>query len=143
MKSTSISTNIEVNRDIVYFIGNVEEKIVKIGTTKNKVDLRLKGIQTGNPHKLTVFKTIPGNKQIETMYHLALHKYNLNGEWFRLVPVVIQFCQLTEVIENLEANTYDRKLISKPVVNNINTNSFSNNSSFTYEDDYYSISKYM
>lgn len=87
---------------IVYFIGNLDESIIKIGYTTNQNTLkkRLKALQTGNPATLTIFKIIPGTVSLEKAYQRSLYSYSLHGdEWFRLCPYVILFCQLTDIID--------------------------------------------
>jgi len=69
----------------VYIIGNKDHNIYKIGISKDPTK-RLKGIQTGNPFKLSIIDTFKTNyaKQVESDYHELFEEYKLEGEWFSL-----------------------------------------------------------
>lgn len=73
----------------VYFI--VENPFlnrIKIGKAKNPAD-RIKSLQTGNPNKLSVYRSVHcGSDELmsttETFLHRSLRDKNINGEWFNL-----------------------------------------------------------
>ena len=73
---------------LVYFIGNIKERIVKIGITTTSLKQRLREISTGNPYPLTVLGCIPcygeHPREAEKKLHKAFSKYGKNGEWFDL-----------------------------------------------------------
>ena len=73
----------------VYFIGTGITKghQVKIGVAKD-VEKRLKGMQTGNPHKLIILAKIPCDSRrhalhLEATLHERFKKDRMTGEWFR------------------------------------------------------------
>ena len=66
----------------IYFIQG-ENGPIKIGHTTGKPMTRLKSLQTGHPHKLTLLATAPGTKQMEKALHLRFRQYQLEGEWFK------------------------------------------------------------
>lgn len=69
----------------VYLIGT--EDIQKIGIT-NDLSRRLRELQTGNPHELTLHHHILVEDKdalsIEKKIHLELNHRKLKGEWFRM-----------------------------------------------------------
>jgi hypothetical protein len=56
----------------------------KIGTTRNDPHLRLKQMQTGNPHELTLMAAIPGGEAVEVALHEEFANKRVRGEWFQL-----------------------------------------------------------
>ena len=66
---------------MIYFIAQGEE-FIKIGYTKDDPEGRLIGLQTGNPHKLTLVKSIEGDKDTEETLHSRFHHLHCRGEWF-------------------------------------------------------------
>jgi hypothetical protein len=70
---------------MVYFIGNREKEVVKIGYTSGTAEKRLKELQTGCPFKLEVLHTIEdATIKDEKRLHAKYSEYRLNGEWFTL-----------------------------------------------------------
>lgn len=67
----------------VYFIGNSEKNICKIGFSYSP-NKRLKELQTGNPFPLFVFKTVKGDMQMEKTFHFLYRQYRTQGEWFKI-----------------------------------------------------------
>lgn len=67
----------------VYFIGNLDKNICKIGFSYSP-NKRLKELQTGNPFPLVVFKTVKGDLKMEKTFHLIYRQYRTSGEWFRI-----------------------------------------------------------
>lgn len=65
---------------VIYFIQ--AKQFVKIGYSKSP-RYRLQKLQTGNPVKLKLLATMPGNKQTEDGLHEAFKKQQYRGEWFR------------------------------------------------------------
>ena len=93
---------------MIYFIGNIEQKIVKIGYTTD-VESRLQSIQTGSAYKLTIFKVIDGEISDEK----ELHEKYLNirsftdrqkREGFERQKKVCVKCGNTFKIEEMEAD---------------------------------------
>lgn len=80
---------------MVYFIGCLENKVVKIGYSKN-VENRLTQLQTGYPTKLSVFKVLDGDTDDEKFYHEYFSSYRIGGEWFELSDELRKFLNLEE-----------------------------------------------
>ena len=81
-----IRDQININKQgHVYFIfqeGN--DLLCKIGRSKNK-EKRLKQLQTGNPSKLYIYKSINGHKEKEIELHQHFADKRIPGsEWFHL-----------------------------------------------------------
>jgi hypothetical protein len=66
---------------MIYFIK--AKNTVKIGYSANP-EKRIKELQTGNPEKLELLLTIPGNRETEAAFHTYFDRARLEGEWFRL-----------------------------------------------------------
>jgi len=73
----------------VYFVGNRQKGIVKIGVTNSNCPLaRIRGLQVGCPyhielmHNIKCFDVSP--YIVEKQIHKILSFYRLNGEWFSL-----------------------------------------------------------
>jgi len=75
---------------MIYFIGNIEHNIVKIGYTQYK-DQRIKTLQTACPYELILFKCIDGNEKEEHMLHERFKLYRKKGEWFALDQSIIDY----------------------------------------------------
>lgn len=67
----------------IYFIGNVEQKLVKIGFSV-KPNSRLKSLQTSFPYKLSVLYKTKGSTQKEKLAHEKFKNHRLKGEWFNI-----------------------------------------------------------
>jgi hypothetical protein len=78
---------------MVYFIGNKEHNIVKIGYSKGCVESRLKSLKTGCPYKLEIFAIIEGELGVEKLLHRRFSSIRLEGEWFSLHPQIIQYIE--------------------------------------------------
>lgn len=78
-------------RGWVYFIGNRENKIVKIGYSRSP-KTRLKELQTGCPYKLSIIYLLPGGIKLEKLLHKKYEDYKLNGEWFKLEKQLEKDC---------------------------------------------------
>lgn len=82
---TTLLSNLPVGRGIVYFIGNIDHKVVKIGFSSLDVAKRVDALQTGCPYKLSVLKTIKGTTvDGELLIHKQFQQYRLHGEWFSI-----------------------------------------------------------
>ena len=66
---------------MIYFIAQGNE-FVKIGYTRDDPEGRLIGLQTGNPHKLTLVKYIEGDRAVEETLHSKFNHLHHRGEWF-------------------------------------------------------------
>jgi hypothetical protein len=67
---------------VIYLIRAGETEFAKIGYTSSPIGRRLKGLQTGNPLRLTVEATLVGDTSYEKLLHAAYHENRCEGEWF-------------------------------------------------------------
>jgi len=68
--------------EIIYFIQSGNNGPIKIGHTKFNINSRLKSLQTGNPVKLILIKTIKGDLKKERKIQKKFYEDNIRGEWF-------------------------------------------------------------
>lgn len=80
---TTVKTTTEEDNGYVYFIGNLQNKVVKIGFSK-KPNKRLKQLQTGSPLKLKVIYKTKGSKLKEADLQKKFSKQRTQGEWFSI-----------------------------------------------------------
>jgi len=83
----------------VYFIRSGNRERFKVGYTEQRVERRLKELQTGNPDKLEVYFVIESNEAglIEGLFHSLLSEYQTEArnEWFAISEETLQ-----QIIEN-------------------------------------------
>lgn len=77
--------------EVVYLIrqtGLNGEELYKIGVTKNPIEVRLRYLSTGNPHKLDLQGSYqsPNYRRIESWLHRVYSSQKVKGEWFDLTP---------------------------------------------------------
>jgi len=80
---------------MVYFIGNVEKQLVKIGHSVN-IEKRITALRTGFPYKLNILKVVSGDYYIERKLHDKFKYLRLEGEWFELNNDLLNFINLSE-----------------------------------------------
>lgn len=68
---------------MIYFIGNKQEKIVKIGYTVSKINQRVSVIQANCPFIVECFLLIEGLKDTEQYLHNMFKAEYIRGEWFK------------------------------------------------------------
>lgn len=101
---------------MIYVVGESPTSMVKIGVSDEPWK-RLKGIQTGNPAKLAILATFPGERTAERQIHDALRDYRRAGEWFDLDgrDVVAEVSTLLDHpplgVEVLDLRTAERRRI--------------------------------
>lgn len=85
---------------MIYFItsDDLPDYPIKIGYSDDRnVNSRPSGLQTGNPHKLFILGTKPGDWSREWMWHKVFESDRIEGgEWFRRSQ------RLMSAIENVE-----------------------------------------
>jgi hypothetical protein len=91
---------------MIYFIGNREQKVVKIGFS-NDVTKRIKALQTSSPYELEVFKVMEGNTANEQYFHILFKAERLKGEWFKLTD------ELFKYIEDIDENFFVKNVTTK------------------------------
>jgi|LakMenEpi03Aug12_release.lakeMendotaPanAssembly.Ray.scaffolds.fasta_scaffold17891_24 hypothetical protein len=114
---------------MIYFIGNKEQDIVKIGKTKN-VENRLWEINTHCPYKCELFLTIDGKEAIEKTIHEMFNQFKMNGEWFQFSTEIQDF------INN------PKEIVLNPLFKDFNINtSYYNNEDLKIVEDLYKLKK--
>lgn len=74
-----------IGRGMVYFIGNTEEGIVKIGFCRKEIDKRMASLQTGCPYRLSLLRVIEKTTLAgEALVQKKFEGYKMIGEWFSL-----------------------------------------------------------
>lgn len=70
----------------IYCIHQINSDFYKIGFTSKHPDKRLRELQTGNPHDLSViwYRAVINVKQVECIIHDYLVKYKYRNEWFKI-----------------------------------------------------------
>ncbi len=72
---------------MIYFIQADTGGPIKIGHSLNAIH-RLHMLQTANPNRLVLLRTIDGDFSTEANLHRQLALHNIRGEWFADVPLV-------------------------------------------------------
>ena len=87
---------------MIYFFSN--RKNIKIGYTKNKVETRLRQLNTGSDSKLYCIGYMNGDKTVERKLHSMFSTERLrdNGEWFSPSNRLIEYINTN----NEKPNTY-------------------------------------
>lgn len=95
MAEHSEETTNEQPKYYVYFVAQAESNFVKIGATSD-VGARLRQLQTGNPQRLIILRTIEFKfaedaRDFEALLHERYRRlgYGAYGEWFALSPADI------------------------------------------------------
>jgi hypothetical protein len=92
---------------------------IKIGYTAGKPARRIAQLQTGQPQRIKLLGTIPGDMDAESSLHQEFRDYRVGGEWFEkserlklVVPFLIEnqhpwyFCRSIRVIEEEWAKAF-------------------------------------
>ena len=72
----------------IYFIQ--QQEFIKIGYGRDPYQ-RLGSLQSASPFKLTMRCIVEGNTKKEAELQEKFGRYNVRGEWFRLVPEIEAF----------------------------------------------------
>ena len=65
----------------LYFIESPEQDAVKVGFASDP-DIRLKTLQTGNPHDLVLKAQVRATYGAECAFHAAMKRWRLRLEWY-------------------------------------------------------------
>lgn len=87
---------------IVYAIGNIQQRIIKIGYSNNKYDRR-NSIQTACPFDIEKFAEIPGSFALESRLHQLLADFHWRGEWFFLSDKALELVSMMQAIDEDKA----------------------------------------
>ena len=89
---------------LVYLIEDVNNNTFKIGVTKQKIETRLKKLQTGNSTELHIVSTYKCDYpfRLETMLHKRFINKQILNEWFELsTDEVINFINICKEMDNV------------------------------------------
>ena len=89
---------------MIYFIQSEENGYIKIGYSQNAntLETRLSTLQIGNPHRLTLLKTIEGDIKYEKVLHLVFADDRILGEWFEPTTSLLNFLKIKKKATLLE-----------------------------------------
>ena len=93
---------------MIYFIEMEKNGFIKIGYTTGNAERRMAQLQTGQPLKLKLLGTIPGEREGEIGLHREFEEFRINGEWF--IPNEYLITIIDEMIDNQTPWYYCRKL---------------------------------
>jgi len=82
---------------MVYFIADTTNDVVKIGYSKD-IKKRLKQLQTSNGNVLVLLGYMNGNEAEEKYTHQLFSEYKLQGEWFHLNEIVIDYININNIM---------------------------------------------
>lgn len=75
---------------VVYLVGSIEGRVLKIGHTTRGITQRLKELQVGCSHVLEVIKTKIGTRATEKEELIKAHNFRIGAEWFTWDDSIIQ-----------------------------------------------------
>jgi len=67
---------------MIYLVKAEGTNLYKIGYTAGKAEDRIKTMQTGCPHKLSIIEEVNGSQEKERWLHKTFSKNRKQGEWF-------------------------------------------------------------
>lgn len=112
MKETT-KWSLLLNMGLVYLIEDVNNNTFKIGVTKQKIETRLKKLQTGNSTELKVKYLYECEYpfRLENMLHMFYNEYVELNEWFGLpedkIEIFLDKCvEFDTIIHSLKDNPY-------------------------------------
>lgn len=74
----------------VYFVQAGTDGPVKIGTATD-IQARVRGLQTGSPHRLNLLATSTGGRRLEKRLHRRFAAHRVLGEWFSPAPALLEY----------------------------------------------------
>ena len=72
-----------MEKEIVYFLQQDIDGLIKIGYTSGDINIRIKQFETGNPNQLKLLLVLEGGLELEKKLHERFHEFHERGEWFR------------------------------------------------------------
>jgi hypothetical protein len=97
-KNSPLSSKEFPPKSYIYFIGDMEKQVVKIGMSQN-VERRKRAIQTYYPWELKVFHIVEGDEKKEKWFHKWFKRYRIKNEWFEIKGKVNQYCEFGNQME--------------------------------------------
>lgn len=100
----------------VYLIKDTDNELYKIGVTKRNPNIRLKKLQTGNPHKLQLisFYKTQYPYRMESILHNRYENLNVLNEWYELpLDVVEKFSEICDGVNDIIIVMKDNHFFSK------------------------------
>lgn len=101
---------------VVYLIQNSDDNLYKIGVTKGDANIRLRKLQTGNPHQLKLISTFQTKYpfRLESMLHNKFRMYQVLNEWYDLPEEFVKnFSNECERSNNIIISLKDNYFFSK------------------------------
>jgi hypothetical protein len=95
----------------VYFVQVEHDGPIKIGTT-NRLDERIKSLQTASPYKLRLLAKYEGSHAQERRLHVLYAEYRIRGEWFRpnqSLMELIDYIRAQDGADTPEQETHRRR----------------------------------
>jgi hypothetical protein len=74
----------------IYFLQESGMSAIKIGTSTN-VSRRVRSLECGMPHELTLLTTMSGGHSMEALIHRFFGYARIRSEWFRPVPALLEY----------------------------------------------------
>lgn len=97
---------------MIYFIGNKQQDIVKIGYTQNSIQQRICTIQANSPYKMEVFGIVEGMKNIEQFIHDKFKHLHIRGEWYRISEEMLLWIE-KPILPYIEETFISTRILSK------------------------------
>ena len=82
-----------MEKEIVYFLQQDVDGLIKIGYTSGPLRDRLKQFETGNPNRLDLLLILDGGYELEKKLHDRFHEFHERGEWFRPEKELVDFIE--------------------------------------------------
>lgn len=93
---------------MIYLVKAEGTNLYKIGYTDGKTEKRVKAMQTGCPHKLSIIEEAFGDIDKEKLLHNTFSKQRKQGEWFEFDDDLIQ-----KVVDKMHNATQEELCIEK------------------------------
>ena len=77
-------------KQCVYFLHDPKSGAIKIGVSE-KVGQRVSSLKCGTPNDISLLGTVVGTPMLERLLHRFLAHFQIQGEWFKATPTIIDF----------------------------------------------------
>lgn len=86
----------------IYFIQEDDSGPIKIGKSKEDINIRLSALQVGNPRKLNLLAYFMADHWVEKGLHWLCSDHHIRGEWFEPHPDVIDIMKISQINQGNE-----------------------------------------